>query len=277
MAVRLIAIDIDGTLLDSKGRVPDRNLQALAAAAERGVEVAIATGRRYDFARPILEMLPCPVTTIASNGALLRLPDGTTPLRRLLPTAVARGVLGATRPWRDSAALAFDRPREGQVVFERIDWTHPSRRAYAERNRPFIREIEPLDEALTEDPLQVMFNGPIASMRELVACLGTGSLRTEISLAATEYEARDFALVDVLTAGCTKGSMLAAWMVRQAYARDQVMALGDNLNDLEMLEAVGRPVVMANAVPELHARGWDATGHCDDGGVGEAVERWALG
>jgi len=276
MPIRLVAIDIDGTLLDSRSRIPERNQLALSAAVSKGIKIVIATGRRYDFARPILDLLRCPVTTITSNGALVRLPDGRTPLRRLMPRSVAFDVLGATLPWRDSAALVFDRPREGQVIFEQIDREHPARRAYAEHNQPFIREVAPLEVALTEDPLQVMFNGSIVSMRNLMTCLRGLPMAPLISLAPTEYESRDFALVDVLDAGCSKGSMLAAWMARQGYRRDEVMAVGDNLNDVEMLETAGLPVVMGNAVPELLGRGWTMTAHCDDAGVAQAIERWAL-
>lgn len=274
VAIRLIAIDIDGTLLDSRWELPARNRAALAEAARRGIEIAIVTGRRYHFARPILDQLPCPITAIVSNGALVRRPDGRTPVRHLLSRETARSVLAATARWRDSAGLVFDRPGEGQVVFERIDWDHPSRRAYAERNRPFIREVSPLDAAIDEDPLQVMFNGPLASMRDLAGVLRTSAGTAHCSITATEYASRDFALVDVLAPGCTKGSTLADWAARQGYHRDEVMAIGDNVNDIEMLEVSGRPVVMANAVPELLERGWAITASNDEAGVAEAIERW---
>jgi Cof subfamily protein (haloacid dehalogenase superfamily) len=277
MAIRLVAVDIDGTLLDSHGLVPVRNRETLAAAAARGIEIAIVTGRRYDFARPILDTLTCPVTAIVCNGALVRLPDGQTPMRHVVPRDIAREILRDTSAWRDGAGLVFDRPREGQVVFERIDETYAARRAYARMNRPFITECEPIEDALTEDPLQVTFNGPVDAMRDLVACLRRHPRAGEVSLAVTEYTSRDFTLVDVLSFGCTKGSMLTEWMHARGYTRDEVMALGDNLNDIEMLEAVGHPVVMGNAVPGLLAKGWPRTCSNDEAGVAEAVERWALG
>ena len=70
--IRLIALDIDGTLLDSEGRIPDANREAISRALDAGVEVALATGRRYDFARPIFESLPGPLTLILSNGAIVK-------------------------------------------------------------------------------------------------------------------------------------------------------------------------------------------------------------
>jgi Cof subfamily protein (haloacid dehalogenase superfamily) len=274
--IRLVAIDIDGTLLDSRWQLPARNRDAVCAAVDAGVEVAIVTGRRYDFARPIIDLLPCPVTAIVSNGAIVRSPGGATEWRRLLSRSTARSVLEATSAYRDGAALIFDRPRDGQVVFERIDWTHPSRRGYAERNLEFIVEVDPLESALTDDPIQVMFNGGVAAMRNLVALLRALPSAPGFTVAVTEYADRDFSLVDVLPAGCTKGATLARWARRQRYARGEVMALGDNLNDLEMLEAAGLPVVMGNAVPALLARGWPVTATNDDAGVAAAIDRFVL-
>lgn len=274
--IRLLAIDIDGTLLDSRWQLPAANRDAICEAVDAGVEVAIVTGRRYDFARPILDLLPCPLTAIVSNGAVVRTSDGATRLRRLLPRAVAREVLGATHAHRDGAALIFDRPRDGQVVFERIDWAHPSRRGYAERNREFILEVDPIESALTEDPIQVMFNGGVEPMRDLVRLLRVLPSAAGFSVAVTEYVERDFSLVDVLQAGCTKGATLAEWAARQGYARAEVMAIGDNLNDLEMLEAAGLPVVMGNAVAVLRERGWPVTASNDAAGVAEAIRRFVL-
>jgi hypothetical protein len=274
--IRLVAIDIDGTLLDSHWQLPGRNRDAVCAAVDAGVEVAVVTGRRYDFARPVLDLLPCRITAIVSNGAIVRSADGATELRHLLPRVVAQSVLDATRPYRDGAAIIFDRPRDGQVVFERIDWTHPSRRGYAERNREFILEMDPLESALIEDPIQVMFNGGVAPMRSLVERLRALPSSKRFTVAITEYVDRDFSLVDVLPAGCTKGAALVDWARRQGYGREEVMALGDNLNDLEMLEAAGLPVVMGNAVPALFERGWHVTATNDEAGVADAIHRFVL-
>src|SRR3954464_7698349 len=108
--IRLIALDIDGTLLDSEGRIPGANRAAIARAIDAGVEVALATGRRFDFARPIFDALPGPLTLILSNGAVVKRDDGTTAMRYLLPRDVARYVLVSTPATRDTAAIVFDRP-----------------------------------------------------------------------------------------------------------------------------------------------------------------------
>ena len=271
--IRLLALDIDGTLLDSNGQLPQANAVAVARAIGMGVEVALATGRRYDFARPVFEQLPAPLTLILSNGAVVKTRAGETMMRRLLPRAIAREVLEAVPQHRHEAAVTFDRPREGQIVYEAIDWEHPRHHRFFASNRPFLSEVTPLEDCLTEDPVQVMFTGGCVEMRALFNTLrGHEPAERRFSVALTEYEFRDFSLVDVLQAGCSKGTALEDWARERGYARDEVMAIGDNLNDLEMLEFAGCPVVMGNGIPDLKDRGWALTGSNDEGGVAQAVE-----
>jgi Cof subfamily protein (haloacid dehalogenase superfamily) len=277
MPVRLIAIDIDGTLLDSRWQVPEANREAIARAVAAGIEVALVTGRRFDFARPIADQLACPLTLIVNNGALIKSQDGATRLRHLLPRAVGLAVLAATMEFRAGTAVVFDRPREGQIMYEQIDWEDPGRKSYFERNREFIAQVTPLEACLTEDPIQVMYSGPVARMREVEAVLRAMPARDPFSLAVTEYEARNFGLVDVIRQGCSKGAALAEWARVRGLTPAEVMAIGDNLNDREMLEYAGVPVVMGNSVPELKQLGWRETLTNDEGGVAAAIEAYALG
>ena len=111
MSVRLIALDIDGTLLDSRWQLPEANRSAIAEATKRGIEVALVTGRRYDFALPIARQIEAPLTMIVSNGAVIRTFDGETHVRHLLDRETAGRILELTRPWRDCAGVVFDRRR----------------------------------------------------------------------------------------------------------------------------------------------------------------------
>jgi Cof subfamily protein (haloacid dehalogenase superfamily) len=277
MAIRLIASDIDGTLLDSRWQLPEVNRVAVEVAVSRGVEVALVTGRRFDFALPIARLFQCPLTLIVNNGALVRTSGGETMIRHLLSRDVARRVLAASTPFRDGTAVVFDRPQANQVIFERIDWQAASRaRSYAERNRAFIAEVSPIEDCLTEDPIQVMFNGTIAGMRELMGVLRAQQFAGEFAIAATEYESRDFSMVDIIRAGCSKGAALAEWTVRQGLTPAEVLAIGDNLNDAEMLAFAGHRVVMGNGVPELLQLGWPTTLTNDEGGLAAAIDQYVL-
>jgi Cof subfamily protein (haloacid dehalogenase superfamily) len=254
--------------------MPDANRNAICEAVAAGVHVALVTGRSYPFARPVADPLPEAVSLIVSNGAIERRMDGSTLARRMLPKSVAKDVLDRTRPHRDAAALIFDRAEERQIVFESMDWTHPGRKAYWRRNESRIAQSTPLEHALVEDPIQVMFNGTVAAMRALADDLRAQADGFAVSL--TEYEFRDFSLLDITAPTATKGQALA-WRAGQlGLTRDEVMAVGDNFNDLEMLEFVGTPVVMGNAVDGLKARGWHVTSHQDDAGLARAIERFVL-
>jgi Cof subfamily protein (haloacid dehalogenase superfamily) len=274
--IRLIALDIDGTLLDSRWQVPPVNREAIRRATDAGIHVALVTGRRFDFAKPVIEQIDGPLTLIVSGGALVKGRDGETLVRHMLPAAIARVVVDATADFRDATALVFDRPHDGQVVHERLDVRDAHRRSYFQRNRDFITEVVPLEAALVEDPIQVMFSGGVARMRELVALVRSLDVAPEIAVAVTEYESRDFTLVDVNRAGCTKGATLAEWVARRGLTPDEVMAIGDNFNDREMLEFAGVPVVMGNAVEELKGLGWPVTLDNDHGGVAAAIERFVF-
>jgi Cof subfamily protein (haloacid dehalogenase superfamily) len=272
--IRLIGIDIDGTLLDTSGHMPDANCTAIHEAVDAGVHVALVTGRSYPFARPVAQRLPQSITLIVSNGAVERAMDGATFVRRLLDRGMARQVLDTTRRHRHATALVFDRDFDRQVVYETMDWEHPGRQRYWSRNHSHIAQSIPLEDALVEDPIQVMYNGGVEEMRALF-----DGLRADVSgcsIQLTEYVHRDFSLVDVTSVDATKGRALA-WRAEQlGVARDEVMAIGDNFNDVEMLEFAGHPVLMANAVDGLRSRGWHVTGHQDEAGVAQAIERFVL-
>lgn len=274
--VKLLAIDVDGTLLDSHGRIPPANLSALHEAAARGIALAIVTGRSFHFALPAVAPLPDPLTLIVHNGAIARTRPGETLVRRLLPRDIARDVLAATSAWRDCAAVLFDRPKQGQMVYDRMDWTHPNRVRFRERNLEIIQEVSALEDALTEDPVQLTFNGSVAAMRDVLDAVRAHPAAGRLALSLTEYPVRDFSLVDICSAGTTKGTTLAALAALLGIERAAVMAVGDNYNDGEMLGWAGIGVVMGNAAEPLKARGHEVTGTNDEAGLAQAIRRFAL-
>ena len=199
--------------------------------------------------------------------------DGATRARRLLDKNVARTVLDANAGHRAATALVFDRDVHGQIVFETMDWTHPGRKGYWARNKALIARSVPLEDALVEDPIQVMFNGGFEAMRELAGAIRAQGHEVNVSL--TEYVDRDFSLVDITSPIATKGHALASCAAALGLDREAVMAIGDNFNDVEMLEFAGTPVVMANAVEPLKARGFHQTGGQDEAGVAQAIIDWS--
>src|SRR5260221_6579275 len=192
MAIRLIALDIDGTLLDSRWHLPEANRAAIAEAARRGIEVALVTGRRYDFSMTVAHQLDSALTMIVSNGALIRSKEGRTHLRHLLPKQTAAQVLHLTTEWREGAAVIFDRERENQLMLETLDPDDSLRYAYYSRNMEFIGLARHLESCLTEDPIQVLLSGRIAAMREAEARLRAADFAGEFRFQTTSFVLKRF-------------------------------------------------------------------------------------
>ena len=271
-------MDIDGTLLDSRAQLPDENLRAVVDAAAAGIEIVVVTGRRFEFARTVIDALPCDLHLIVSNGALIKSKSGETHQRLLLSAETARQLIEATSEYRPEATVFFDRPHGKQLILERVDWDDPLRGGYFRRNREYIAEVKPLAACFDgEDPIQVMFVGTCQRIRAAKKAVEALPIADRYTVALTEYEPRDLSMLDVLRRGVTKGAALAEWARRRGIAREHVMAIGDNWNDREMLAFAGLPVVMGNAVSELKSKGWQVTLSNDECGLAKAIRKHALG
>jgi Cof subfamily protein (haloacid dehalogenase superfamily) len=271
--IRLLAIDIDGTLLNSQFQIPAANLDALRRAQEAGVEIILVTGRRHTFALPIAQQLGFDLYLISSNGAVTRSLDGELFHRDLLPVGTARELVAAMREYRGNTVLTFDTETKGALVLERMDELTGSIQRWLEKNMQFIDFVVPIEKALVSDPVQAMFCGSIERMRGALQVLASCGVADRITVLRTEYPVRDLCIVDVLNQGCSKGHAVERWATYRGICREQVMAIGDNYNDIEMLEFAGIPVIMGNASPELRGRGWMVTGLHDEAGVATAVEQ----
>jgi Cof subfamily protein (haloacid dehalogenase superfamily) len=269
--IRLIAIDIDGTLLNTQVRLSEENRAALRQAHETGIEIVLGTGRRHAFALPIAESLGFDLELISSNGAVTRSTRGELFHRDLLPLQTARKLCGHMPAYRDNLALTFDREGLGAIVCESHERLYTVIQRWMEKNAPYIEYISPIEEALTTDPIQAMFCGPIELMKQAVAELEASDFRQQFTLLRTQYDYRDLCIVDLLNAGCSKGHALERWAAHRGLDRSQVMAIGDNYNDIEMLTFAGHPVIMGNASDDLKQNGWTITLHNDESGVAAVV------
>lgn len=274
--VRLLAIDIDGTLLDSSFKIPEENLAALRRAHARGVEVILTTGRRHDFALPIAESLGLDLWLISSNGAVTKSRTGELFHRDLLPAGVARRLITDMAEFRANTVLTFDRAGHGALAIECADELNASIARWMEKNAQFLQQVVPLENAVTDDPIQVMLCGSIERMKEAEARIVAGDCFAEITVLKTQYEARDLCILDVLNRDCSKGHALKRWSEWRGFARAEVMAIGDNYNDVEMLAFAGLPFIMGNACPELKTNGWPETLGNDQSGVAAALQQLGI-
>jgi Cof subfamily protein (haloacid dehalogenase superfamily) len=278
--VRLVAIDMDGTLLPTLGRaISRRTALALKAAQGAGIAVAIATGRRVAYAAPLLEGLGLRADTplIASNGAVIRTLGGETIHRSHLEARVARELCGLLRPF-GAVVFTFDRPGRGELVVENLEQAQGRIALWVEANRDAIEVVKPLEQALRdgEDPIQGMAAGTVARMREAEQAVRASEWGGGCDCVRTEYPGRDLSILDLLPKGVSKGWALERLAGRLGVDRRETMAIGDNWNDVEMLEWAGQGVMMGNAAAELRAmakmRGWEQAPPNDEDGVAVVLE-----
>jgi Cof subfamily protein (haloacid dehalogenase superfamily) len=269
--IRLLASDIDGTLLNPQFQISPDDLEALRRAHASGVEIVLVTGRRHTFALPIAKQLGFDLWLISSNGAVTRSLAGETFHRDLMPRQLCRELVTAMQDLRGHTVLTFDKESKGAIVIEHLEALNISIRRWLEKNMQYIDFIIPLENALVTDPVQAMFCGSMDRMSQALRALDATGMGNRITVLRTEYPERDLSMIDVLNAGCSKGHALARWAAHRGYRREQVMAIGDNHNDVEMLEFAGHPVIMGNACAELRARGWRETLANDNCGVAAAI------
>jgi hypothetical protein len=269
-SLRLIAIDIDGTLLNPEFRISETDLATLRMAHEQGIEVILATGRRHAFALPIAQQLGFDHWLISSNGAITRSLGGETFHRDLLPATTCRELVIAMQEFRGQTVLTFDTHAAGTIVLERLDELEGSIKHWLQKNMQYIQFVVPIEEALTADPVQAMFCGPVEQMQRVLRRLESCGL--PVTVLRTEYPGRDLSIVDVLNTGCSKGHALERWANHRRITREQVMAVGDNYNDIEMLAFAGHPFIMGNASEELRTRSWKLTRSNAESGVSAAIE-----
>jgi len=270
--IRMLAIDIDGSLLNPQFEISSADLKALQRANGCGIEVVVVTGRRHDFALPIVQLLGFDLWVISSNGAITRSLSGETFYRDLLPADTCRRLCHEMQEFRGNTVLTFDVRGKGAIVLEHLNELEGSIRRWLEKNMEFIDFVVPVENALVTDPVQAMFCGPISRMQEALARLRDYHLSDEITVLRTEYPVRDLSIVDVLNRDCSKGHALERWANFRGIPRSQVMAIGDNYNDVEMLAFAGHPVIMGNASEELRGRGWKVTLSNDQNGIAAALE-----
>lgn len=272
--IRLLGVDIDGTLLNPEFQISSPDMAALRRAHAEGVEVVVVTGRRHTFAMPIVQQLGFDLWVISSNGAVTRsMSSGETFHRDLLPAETCRRLCSSMREFRGNTVLTFDKETKGAIVLEHMDELSSSIQRWLEKNLQFIDFVIPIEDSLTRDPVQAMFCGSIPRMREALAKLAASDLDHDITVLRTEYQARDLCMVDVLNQGCSKGHALERWANYRRIPREEVMAIGDNYNDIEMLAFAGVPFIMGNAVEELRRDGWTVTRSNDQNGVAAAIEQ----
>lgn len=285
--IKLLALDLDGTTLNSRGEIPDANRAAIRAAEEQGVLVTIATGRRFRDARPIALDLALNAPLICHNGALIKYADSQqTVACDLLSAETSYEIVRVGKQFGGDALVSTDPHQNGTLLYDRISDDNIPLKKYlrwsetlhgGEAGREGVMHVPSLEDILHEQEIvHISFSGNCAPMIELETTLRE-ELGNNVTLLATIYPTLDFTLLDILPPEASKGHGVARLAELNDLTAENVMTLGDNFNDLEMLEYAGTPVVMGNADAKLLSRDdFYSTLSNDENGVAAAIERFIL-
>ncbi|MGH9438064.1 MAG: HAD hydrolase family protein, partial [Terriglobia bacterium] len=246
------------------------------AAQSLGVEVVIVTGRRFHSARPFVEQVDGNLIVISSNGARIGSLAGKIYYRNFLSSAVARQVVEAASEYKGYAVVIFDVPGQGQVIMHNDAVPEGPAGWYMRNSRRYLVQTSDLAAAITSDPVQMMFGGPLERVAPVESVLRVSAVNSLCHLTWTKYLGRDVSLLDVMNRGCSKGSALAYWARQFGIQPEEVMAIGDNQNDAEMLRFAGQAVLTANHNYDVIQPGWAVTLSNDEDGVAAAIERYVL-
>ncbi len=284
--IKLLALDLDGTVLNSHGEVSERNLGALRAAEENGVYVTIATGRRFRDACPVAFKLGLNAPIITHNGTLTKHAETLETISvRLIEPATIRDIMRIGGEFGVDGMMSCDPHGKGTLFYDRVSednlplqkYIAWSRKLHGSEGDAAIVHVESLLSIIDDvETIHISFSGHCEAMSRLQIILDT-ELDGKAKVLATVYPQVNFTLLDILPPGSSKGFGLHNLAVSLGLAPENVMAMGDNFNDLEMLEYAGTPVVMGNAAPELlENENYRQTLSNDEDGVALAIEKYIL-
>ncbi len=285
--IKLLALDLDGTLLNSRGKIPEENLRAIEKAEEMGVLVTIATGRRFRDALPVGLELNLNAPLICHNGALLKYAETLENVAvSLIPHETLYEILRVGNEFGADAMMSCDPHGKGILYYDRVSkenlplqsYIKWSKTLHGEEAENSIQHVPNLEDILEEnETVHVSFSGACAPMLRLQRVLES-ELNTSANILATIYPHLDFTLLDILPSDASKGIGVEKLAIINELSAENVMVIGDNFNDFEMLEYAGTAVVMGNASPELlENEKFRATLSNDENGVALAIERFILG
>lgn len=261
--IKLVAIDLDDTLLKNDLTISPRAKNAIAKAVESGVAVTFATGRMYASALPFARDLKLDMPLITYQGALVKYVDGREVYHKPLQMELAKRVVDFLMPYKYHVNLYV----HDELRMERES---PEGRRYAKISKVPLHFYDNLYEALSDEPTKILIIAKEQELDELAAALQQ-KFGSEVNITKSKPY-----FLEVANKLATKGLALAELAHSLNLEASQVMAIGDSWNDLDMLEYAGLAVAMGNAAPEVKKAADYITLSNDDDGVAEAIERFVL-
>ncbi|NLM20243.1 MAG: HAD family phosphatase [Peptococcaceae bacterium] len=264
--IKMIAIDLDNTLLDQEWKISPRNREAIHLASARGVKVILATGRMAVSARQYSQQLGLDLPIITYNGALVEQGlSGEIVYRQVIPIPLAT----------DLAEYLFGKKIFFQVYFKDKVFAsepNPYSRYYTQMTGVKV-EVADIPKLLAREK-----EGP-----DKILCLVERENSQIIEQEIEDKYGQDIHLtssqnnnLEIVKKGVNKGAALQALAAKWGFKAEEVMAIGDSPNDKEMLSYAGLGVAMANAHPEIKRIADYITSSNEEEGVARAIERFVL-
>jgi Cof subfamily protein (haloacid dehalogenase superfamily) len=264
LAVKLIAIDLDDTLLDDERNISKRNQKAVFEAVKQGVIVTVSTGRMYQSALPFARELKLDVPLIVYNGAMIK-------------TSLSKEIICHKPVDSKTAKEVFSLAKKNNWYVQCYinDDLYVSELNELAKNYSYIAKVEIVfaGEGLFELPelsTKIMIQGDAAQI-PLIRDEIKSHLGDKVSLTTSKPT-----FLEITNPGVNKGSALAMLAERLNIDRQDIMAVGDSGNDIEMLEFANWSVAMGNATDEAKAAARFLTGTNNSDGVAEAIEKFVL-
>jgi len=269
MSVRLIALDLDGTLFGDDLIISDRTRTAIAAAQSAGILVTIATGRMFRSAVHVARELAISGPLICYQGALIRHhPSGEVLLHKTVPLPDALEVIAATR----RAKLHLNVYLDDELYVESAT---PEALYYSRINMDLpLNEVGELGTWLSKaggEPTKLVI---VTDPGRTDAVLAEYTSRFGADLQVTKSHPR---FTELTNAQCSKGRALALVAAHHRVAQAEVMAIGDGLNDLDMLTWAGYGIAMGGSPEAVLSACRIVCPTVELDGAAEAIERYALG
>lgn len=269
----LVASDVDGTLTDRQDQLRPAVKQALDDALAAGVQIVLATGRGPVAGQRVIDQIGYELPMVLANGAIVTEGLSQPPLlRAMLPGKVAREAIPMFRE-AGLEPMVYDDPLgTNLVVCER---RHPDNAAFQERNPKRMLWVDDLAAFCDHEVMVVTCFGPEGRLRGFADTLAA-ALDGRGAVQPFWHPKYDAWAMDVAAAGCSKANGLRHYADVHGIAVEQMLAIGDSLNDLPMLQAAGFAVAMGNADDEVKDAADAVVADNDHDGVAEAIRRFVL-
>jgi Cof subfamily protein (haloacid dehalogenase superfamily) len=272
MSFRVIALDLDGTLLNSAKQILPESITALQQATARGIKVVLATGRHHSAIHPIYQALSLETPAICCNGAYLYDYQQQTVLAgEPMSQAQANCVLDLIEEAKIDALLYADDSMFYQTPTRHVGRTQAWGAQFPPAQQPVFQQVSSLRLVINQAAQLWKFALTHTDTEKLHRL--TAQLQQALEVVA-EWSWVD--QVDITRQGNSKGRRLSDWVTAQGLSMQQVIAFGDNYNDLSMLETVGLGVAMAEADAAIKERCGLITGSNNEPSIANVIHERVL-